>query len=98
LSTDLSVDLDPSNIEPNPSDYRPVLGQSSAPLLNATELLHPLTVMHESLRGGGYAEVADGLLVDILRRVAVFGLTLCPLDLRQESSRHTDALDAVTRY
>ena len=32
------------------------------------------------------------------RRVAVFGLTLVPLDIRQESTRHTLALDAITRY
>ena len=50
-----------------------------------------------SLCHGGYSEVADGLLVDIIRRLAVFGLTLCPLDLRQESGRHEDAIDSITR-
>jgi phosphoenolpyruvate carboxylase len=54
--------------------------------------------MHHSLSSGGYADVADGLLVDLIRRVATFGLTLVPLDLRQESTRHTMALDAITRY
>ena len=28
----------------------------------------------------------------------VFGLYLCKLDIRQESVKHTEALDAVTTY
>ncbi len=36
--------------------------------------------------------------MDTIRRLAVFGLSLMPLDLRQESTRHTEALDAVTNY
>jgi phosphoenolpyruvate carboxylase len=35
-------------------------------------------------------------LTDLLRRVSVFGVTLAPLDIRQDSSRHTDALSAIT--
>ena len=41
--------------------------------------------------------IADGRLADALRRLAVFGLTLVRLDIRQDSARHTDALDAMTR-
>jgi phosphoenolpyruvate carboxylase len=37
-------------------------------------------------------------LLDLIRRVACFGLTLVKLDLRQESDRHTEALDAITQY
>ena len=88
----------PANIEENPADYEPILKPSSQPMLDSDELLKPLMIMHESLTSGGYEEIADGFLVDIIRRVAVFGLTLCPLDIRQESTRHASALDAITRY
>ena len=43
------------------------------------------------------ATSAPGRLLDVLRRVAAFGVTLAPLDIRQESERHTGALDAITR-
>ena len=46
----------------------------------------------------GFELVADGLVSDIIRRIAVFGMTLVPLDIREESTRHTLALDAITRY
>jgi phosphoenolpyruvate carboxylase len=42
--------------------------------------------------------IADGALVDTIRRVASFGVVLMPLDVRQESTRHTEALDAITKY
>jgi phosphoenolpyruvate carboxylase len=43
-------------------------------------------------------DIADGLLVDIIRRLACFGTSLLPLDIRQESTRHTEALDAITKF
>lgn len=39
--------------------------------------------------------MANGRLLDIIRRLRCFGLTLVRLDLRQESSRHTEVADAV---
>jgi phosphoenolpyruvate carboxylase len=36
--------------------------------------------------------------LDLMRNLSAFGLTLCPLDVRQESTRHTEALDAITKY
>jgi phosphoenolpyruvate carboxylase len=41
---------------------------------------------------------ADGVLSDTIRRLAVFGLTLLQLDIRQESTRHTEALTAITTH
>ena len=37
-------------------------------------------------------------LLDTLRRLACFGVTLTKLDLRQESVRHTDALEEILAY
>lgn len=72
--------------------------ESVEPLHSAEELMAPLRTMYNSLTETGYEMVADGLLVDIIRRVAVFGMTLVPLDIREESTKHTEALDAITRY
>jgi len=58
----------------------------------------PLRLCYRSLIETGNAVVANGRLADVLRRVTTFGLTLVRLDLRQEASRHSDALDAVTRH
>jgi phosphoenolpyruvate carboxylase len=74
-------------------------GRASAasPMLDPAELLEPLMICHRSLVASGAAEVADGRLTDLLRRLACFGLTLVTLDVRQEASRHEEALDVVTR-
>ncbi|MFN7145212.1 MAG: phosphoenolpyruvate carboxylase, partial [Myxococcota bacterium] len=66
-------------------------------LLDEAELLAPLHLCRDSLRAVGNDALADGRLRDLLWRVATFGLSLVRLDLRQESGRHTEALDAVTR-
>lgn len=68
------------------------------PIYDADELLRQLKIMYESLRTTGFELVADGLLLDIIRRVVTFGMTLVPLDIREESTKHTLALDAITRH
>ncbi|KAI3917668.1 hypothetical protein MKW98_021430 [Papaver atlanticum] len=42
--------------------------------------------------------IADGSLLDFLRQVSTFGLSLVRLDVRQESDRHTDVMDAITNH
>ncbi|PWG63116.1 phosphoenolpyruvate carboxylase [Sediminicurvatus halobius] len=61
------------------------------------ELREPLLACYHSLQRCGAGVVADGRLLDLLRRLAVFGLTLMRVDIRQEAGRHTAALDAITR-
>jgi phosphoenolpyruvate carboxylase len=65
--------------------------------LEAAALAEPLRLCHDSLVEQGNARIAAGRLADVRRRVAVFGLVLARLDVRQESDRHTEALDAITR-
>lgn len=65
------------------------------PYRSVAELREPLMLCHRSLIETRADAVAGGRLTDLLRRVSCFGLTVAKLDLRQESSRHTDALDAV---
>lgn len=62
------------------------------------ELLGDLYVMRDSLISHGDANIANGELKDLIRLVETFGLQLLHLDLRQESTRHTDAVADLLRY
>ena len=62
------------------------------------QFLEPLELCYRSLCDSGDKTVADGSLLDFLRQVSTFGLSLVKLDIRQESDRHTDALDAITAH
>lgn len=64
----------------------------------ADELLEPLLLCHESMQSCGSGVLADGRLADLIRRVATFRMVLMKLDLRQESARHAETLDAITSY
>ena len=69
-----------------------------APIYATVEQLRePLELCRRSLVDGGDRRLADGRLLDLLRRLDGFGLSLVRLDLRQEAARHTEALDAITR-
>lgn len=62
------------------------------------QLLEPLELCYKSLCACGDKVIADGSLLDFLRQVSIFGLSLVKLDIRQESDRHTDVLDAITTH
>lgn len=68
------------------------------PLVDSSELIEILMVAYNSLCDTGLSIVADGTLRDLIRQLKCFGLTLLPLDCRNESVRHSEALDAITRY
>ena len=73
-------------------------GDSEAELLaDVAEVWEPLLACHASLGACGMQRIADGRLLDTLRRVRCFGLHLVRLDVRQESARHTAALGAITQ-
>ncbi|KAL8506406.1 hypothetical protein ACS0TY_017328 [Phlomoides rotata] len=65
---------------------------------NVEEFLEPLELCYRSLYACGDQAIADGSLLDFLRQVSTFGLSLVRLDIRQEADRHTDVLDAITRH
>uniref|UniRef100_A0A7S4B362 phosphoenolpyruvate carboxylase n=1 Tax=Chrysotila carterae TaxID=13221 RepID=A0A7S4B362_CHRCT len=65
---------------------------------SSTCLLEPLELMYRSLIAVGDSKLADGTLLDLIRRVRSFGISLTRLDIRQESDRHTEAIDAVTTF
>ena len=66
-------------------------------LTDVEELRQPLLRCYYSLQRVGAGVVAEGELLDTIRRVSCFGLTLMPMDIRQHAQRHVDALDAITR-
>ncbi|WP_163650132.1 phosphoenolpyruvate carboxylase [Modicisalibacter sp. 'Wilcox'] len=69
------------------------------PIIETRDQLYaPLLTCYRSLCDVGLDTIANGALLDTLRRVAVFGVSLTKLDIRQESSRHTQMLDELTRY
>ncbi|WP_219097641.1 phosphoenolpyruvate carboxylase [Pseudomonas sp. UMAB-40] len=67
-------------------------------LHNNRDLLDPLELCYHSLHECGMGVIADGPLLDCLRRAVTFGLFLVRLDVRQDSSRHTAAMTEITDY
>lgn len=63
-----------------------------------SELLEPLQLIYQSLMDCGMQDIAQGSLLDCLRKVACFGLTLQKLDIRQESDRHTEAIAQMATH
>ena len=62
------------------------------------QLWEPLYACYQSLLACGMSIIANGELLDTLRRVKAFGVPLVRIDIRQESTRHTQALGELTRY
>ncbi|RHW21625.1 phosphoenolpyruvate carboxylase [Pseudomonas jilinensis] len=62
------------------------------------ELREPLECCYQSLLEQGMELIANGPLLDTLRRVNAFGLGLVRLDIRQDAARHADVLSALTEY
>lgn len=62
------------------------------------DLLAPLMLCYESLKEVGLPHIANGPLMDTIRRVHSFGINLVPLDIRQDGERHLNVMDELTRY
>ncbi|SFC11869.1 Phosphoenolpyruvate carboxylase, type 1 [Marinospirillum celere] len=67
-------------------------------IFDADGLREPLLLCYESLCEKGMQVIADGLLKSILRRLAVFGMNLLSMDVRQEAPRHRQALAEATAF
>jgi len=62
------------------------------------QLLAPLQLCFESLHACGMGVIADGPLLDCIRRAVTFGLFLVRLDVRQDAARHCAAMSEITEY
>ncbi|MFC1503242.1 phosphoenolpyruvate carboxylase [Pseudomonadota bacterium] len=67
-------------------------------ITHVDQLWDPLHACYQSLHACGMSIIADGLLLDVLRRIKCFGIHLVRLDIRQESTRHSDVISELTRY
>ena len=61
-------------------------------LLSREDILKPLRVVRESLEQNQNENLASGELLDLMRRAKCFGINLARLDIRQESSRHSQLI------
>ncbi|MBF0750999.1 MULTISPECIES: phosphoenolpyruvate carboxylase [unclassified Pasteurella] len=67
-------------------------------ILEDNQLWEPLYDCYQSLMACGMRIIANGSLLDILHRIRCFGVTLSQMDIRQESTRHTNAIAEITGY
>lgn len=66
--------------------------------VDAELLLEELKLLHRSLQVTNDNGIADGVALNAIRRVQTFGCSLMRLDIRQESTRHRDVINALTTY
>ncbi len=71
---------------------------SAEVLVDNRDLIAPLELCYQSLHECGMGVIAEGPLLDCLRRAVTFGLFLVRLDVRQDAARHRDALSEITDY
>ncbi len=76
----------------------PVAAAASAATSRGVDLREALVTAHASLTAVGHAELANGRLLDTIRRLDAFGPFLAPLDIRQESGRHAEAIAALAQH
>ena len=69
-----------------------------ATIVDEADLRKPLELCYESLSAVGLKRIADGPLLDTLRRTHCFGVHLVAIDVRQHADRHTQVFDELTRY
>ena len=73
--------------------------EAPADLISSREdLLSPLMLCFRSLNEVGLPHIANGPLVDTIRRIHCFGINLVPLDIRQDGDRHVQAIDELVQY
>lgn len=67
-------------------------------LFENEDLTAPLELCYRSLVDCGLEHIANGPLLDIVRRAHTFGLPLIRLDIRQEAARHAEAVAEIVDY
>lgn len=67
-------------------------GETKGVIASPDELLQPLTACYESLLDVGLSRAANSLLLDVIRKVHCFGISLVKLDVRQHSEFHDQTI------
>ena len=65
---------------------------------SVSEIINPLKVVYSSLCEVKCKAIADGSVLDLLRRAYSFGLNLARLDIRQESKRHLKLMNSICKH
>ena len=63
-----------------------------------SEIINPLKVVYNSLYEVKCKAIANGSVLDLLRRAYSFGLNLARLDIRQESKRHLKLMKNICKH
>ena len=66
-------------------------------LSSKEEILKPLRIVRQSLEENNNENLASGELLDLMRRAKCFGINLAKLDIKQESSRHTQLISEFVK-
>jgi len=61
------------------------------------EILIPSRIVRDSLEKNQSENIASGDLLDLMRRTKCFGINLAKLDIRQESSRHSQLIHEIVK-
>ena len=82
------------------SEYVVIPGVSdNARIFNTSQrLIEGLELLYRSLCHTGDTPLANGNLLDLMRKVRAFGMTLVKFDIRQESTRHMDAVGEIVGF
>ena len=67
--------------------------RKSSLVQSINEIIQPLNDVYNSLTSVKCQVIANGIVLDLIRRAYTFGLNLAKLDIRQESSRHFKLID-----
>ncbi|MBN7771410.1 phosphoenolpyruvate carboxylase [Marinobacter daepoensis] len=74
------------------------VADSAGILFENDDLTAPLELCYRSLVDCGLETIANGPLLDTIRRAHTFGLPLIRLDIRQEADRHAEAVAEMVSY
>lgn len=80
-----------ASVKGDPADSTDILFENE-------DLTAPLELCYRSLVQCGLEHIANGPLLDTIRRAHTFGLPLIRLDIRQEATRHAEAVAEMVEY
>lgn len=72
-------------------------GKTDGVLNHSNQLRAPLIACRNSLLSVGLNNVANSFVLDMIRKVNCFGISLVKLDIRQHSERHESAVAEITQ-
>ncbi|TKB43193.1 phosphoenolpyruvate carboxylase [Thalassotalea mangrovi] len=73
-------------------------GNTLGSIEDANELLQPLMRCRQSLLNHGMQRAGNAKLLDLIRQVQCFGISMVNLDVRQHSERHDAAMAEILKY